>query len=231
MTPAAPARLPPQGTLSLSRTGATASGFLQVAGTAPVRFTTATPCASGPVLLGLHVLYGYNYSVAISAITINAASPVKVFRPPPPTPPKPPSPPHPPRPPTPPSPTPPPPTPPPRPPPSPPPPPPPLCPITTASDRVYPGGFAPKGVGGGGALSSFSISPYSKLWLVGTDMGTLYRSTDAGSTWSPISHLQVGTWSATCCTDSVSWPVISAAAGCSPALYSGLVKAARARLP
>ena len=47
----------------------------------------------------------------------------------------------------------------------------PLCPVTPATDVVYAGGYHPKGVGGGGALSSFSMSPYSKLWLIATDMG------------------------------------------------------------
>lgn len=51
----------------------------------------------------------------------------------------------------------------------------PLCPVTPALDVVYPGGYKPKGVGGGGALSSFSMSPYSKLWFVGTDMGERRR--------------------------------------------------------
>jgi photosystem II stability/assembly factor-like uncharacterized protein len=50
--------------------------------------------------------------------------------------------------------------------------------------------YVPLGVGGGGAMSGVSISPYSSLWFVGTDMGTLFRSTDNGLSWWPISHLQ-----------------------------------------
>ncbi len=52
------------------------------------------------------------------------------------------------------------------------------------SGRIY----EPRGIGGGGAMSGFSISPYSNLWFVGTDMGTLFRSHDAGDTWQPVSH-------------------------------------------
>ncbi|MEM7035713.1 MAG: T9SS type A sorting domain-containing protein [Bacteroidota bacterium] len=50
--------------------------------------------------------------------------------------------------------------------------------------------YEPRGVGGGGALSGFSISPYSDLWFVGTDMGTLYRSSDAGAHWRAVSHFE-----------------------------------------
>lgn len=46
------------------------------------------------------------------------------------------------------------------------------------------------GVGGGGAMSGFSISPYSSLWFVGTDMGTLYRSLNRGASWIPVHHFQ-----------------------------------------
>ena len=51
--------------------------------------------------------------------------------------------------------------------------------------------YEPRGIGGGGAMASYSISPYSKLRLVGTDMGTLFRSLDGGKSWTPISHKQV----------------------------------------
>src|SRR5271170_5099019 len=51
-----------------------------------------------------------------------------------------------------------------------------------AQDNV----FKSLGVGGGGAMSGLSISPYNDLWFVGTDMGNLYRSTDAGKNWSAM---------------------------------------------
>ena len=50
--------------------------------------------------------------------------------------------------------------------------------------------YEARGVGGGGAMSGFSISPYSSLWFVGTDMGTLFRSVDRGVTWHGINHNQ-----------------------------------------
>jgi hypothetical protein len=46
------------------------------------------------------------------------------------------------------------------------------------------------GIGGGGAMSGISISPFANLWFVGTDMGTLFRSTDLGLSWLPVNHLQ-----------------------------------------
>jgi hypothetical protein len=51
-------------------------------------------------------------------------------------------------------------------------------------------GYAPIGIGGGGAMSGVSISPYSSLWFVGTDMGTLFRSTDLGASWVPVNQYQ-----------------------------------------
>lgn len=54
------------------------------------------------------------------------------------------------------------------------------------TERIY----EPRGIGGGGAMSGFSISPYSSLWFVGTDMGTLFRSVDRGVTWHGINHTQ-----------------------------------------
>ena len=50
--------------------------------------------------------------------------------------------------------------------------------------------YSPRGVGGGGAMSGVSISPYTSLWFVGTDMGTLFKSTDNGLTWNAINHNQ-----------------------------------------
>jgi photosystem II stability/assembly factor-like uncharacterized protein len=54
------------------------------------------------------------------------------------------------------------------------------------SDTLY----SPRGIGGGGALASYSISPYSPLRFVGTDMGTLFRSLDGGKSWIPINQAQ-----------------------------------------
>ncbi len=55
--------------------------------------------------------------------------------------------------------------------------------------------YQPRGVGGGGALSGFTLSPYgkagSRLRFVGTDMGTLFRSQDEGKSWRAIAHDQV----------------------------------------
>lgn len=51
-------------------------------------------------------------------------------------------------------------------------------------------GYKPLGVGGGGAMSGVSISPYNNLWFIGTDMGTLFRSTDLGQSWNAVNHLQ-----------------------------------------
>lgn len=46
------------------------------------------------------------------------------------------------------------------------------------------------GIGGGGAISGISISPYSSLWFVGTDMGTLFRSVNYGQSWDAVYHLE-----------------------------------------
>lgn len=51
--------------------------------------------------------------------------------------------------------------------------------------------YSPRGVGGGGALAGYSISPYGDLRFVGTDMGTLFRSTDRGNQWTPVNQTQV----------------------------------------
>jgi|GEM_PF-1134948 len=50
--------------------------------------------------------------------------------------------------------------------------------------------YTPLGVGGGGAMTGIAISPYNNLWFVGTDMGTLFKSTDLGKTWNPVNHFQ-----------------------------------------
>lgn len=50
--------------------------------------------------------------------------------------------------------------------------------------------YKPLGVGGGGAMSGVSISPYANLWFVGTDMGTLFKSKDLGQSWNAINHFQ-----------------------------------------
>ena len=39
-------------------------------------------------------------------------------------------------------------------------------------------------------MSGVALSPYANLWLVGTDMGTLFRSTDLGKSWTAVNHLQ-----------------------------------------
>ena len=77
---------------------------------------------------------------------------------------------------------------PPSPPPPPPPPPPPLCAASPAPAVSYVGvgGYKPKGVGGGGELSGFSMSPYNDLWFVGTDMGECWQP--AGWVWDRGSH-------------------------------------------
>jgi hypothetical protein len=48
----------------------------------------------------------------------------------------------------------------------------------------------PHGVGGGGATSGLSISPYNDIWFVGSDMGTLFRSPDRGYSWQPVNQLE-----------------------------------------
>ncbi|MBC7427365.1 MAG: tandem-95 repeat protein [Bacteriovorax sp.] len=50
--------------------------------------------------------------------------------------------------------------------------------------------YSPRGVGGGGAMSGVSLSPYANLWFVGTDMGTLFKSTDLGQSWNAVNHNQ-----------------------------------------
>lgn len=64
----------------------------------------------------------------------------------------------------------------------------------TTTGGTSTGGFStnykPIGVGGGGAMSGVAISPYQNLWFVGTDMGTLFRSTDQGASWNAVNHMQ-----------------------------------------
>lgn len=58
--------------------------------------------------------------------------------------------------------------------------------LTQEEDSPY----EPRGVGGGGAMSGLSFSPYNSLWFVGTDMGTLFKSTDDGLSWRAVKHDQ-----------------------------------------
>mmetsp|Transcript_2777 Transcript_2777/g.4055 ORF Transcript_2777/g.4055 Transcript_2777/m.4055 type:complete len:532 (-) Transcript_2777:2424-4019(-) len=39
-------------------------------------------------------------------------------------------------------------------------------------------------------MRGLSISPWSDIWFVDTDMGTLFRSDNRGQTWFPVSHLE-----------------------------------------
>lgn len=66
----------------------------------------------------------------------------------------------------------------------------PVCPSTLDQSSWDPYPYEVRGVGGGGAMSGLSISPWNDLWFVGTDMGTLFRSTDAGRLWYPVSHYE-----------------------------------------
>lgn len=64
--------------------------------------------------------------------------------------------------------------------------------VSGAADAPQqPSPYRAVGVGGGGAMTGLSMSPYSDIWFVATDMGTLFRSTDSGKSWSPIPHKQV----------------------------------------
>jgi len=66
----------------------------------------------------------------------------------------------------------------------------PVCPTTLDRSSVSSYSYEVRGIGGGGAMSGLSISPWNSLWFVGTDMGTLFRSTDAGKLWYPVSHYE-----------------------------------------
>jgi len=68
--------------------------------------------------------------------------------------------------------------------------PPPVDPPVTVPPTTPAAAYKPLGVGGGGAMSGVSISPYTNLWFVGTDMGTLFKSTDLGQSWNAVNHLQ-----------------------------------------
>jgi hypothetical protein len=63
-------------------------------------------------------------------------------------------------------------------------------PTPTPVPTPIPTGYTPIGVGGGGAMSGVSISPYNNLWFVGTDMGTLFKSVDQGLNWRAVNHNQ-----------------------------------------
>ena len=62
--------------------------------------------------------------------------------------------------------------------------------LSLGSFISYSAEYSPRGVGGGGAMAGFSISPYSSLQFVGTDMGILFRSADSGKSWVPVSQAQ-----------------------------------------
>jgi photosystem II stability/assembly factor-like uncharacterized protein len=59
---------------------------------------------------------------------------------------------------------------------------------TPEAPPVLPEPYVARGVGGGGAFVGFSMSPYQRLWFVGTDMGTLFRSTNEGASWQAVPH-------------------------------------------
>jgi len=63
-------------------------------------------------------------------------------------------------------------------------------PIKSFSSDLKKSLYRPAGVGGGGAMSGLSFSPFSSLWFVGTDMGTLFRSVDFGKNWRAVNHLE-----------------------------------------
>ena len=81
-----------QGLLSLSRKGGQVSALLQNGNDAPVAIGGLS-AVSGPVRLGLQILYGNNYSVGISNISIGYDSDFIITWPPP-SPPSPPPPPQ-----------------------------------------------------------------------------------------------------------------------------------------
>ncbi len=59
------------------------------------------------------------------------------------------------------------------------------------SVTASPPAYQPAGIGGGGAMAGLAFSPYARLWFVGTDMGTVFRSTDLGASWQAIRHDQL----------------------------------------
>ncbi len=66
-------------------------------------------------------------------------------------------------------------------------------PFSPIPDRHY----TSVGIGGGGGMISISMSPYSPLWFIGTDMGVIYRSPDEGRSWQVIDQSQAWTTSTT----------------------------------
>ncbi|MBI5543045.1 MAG: hypothetical protein HY901_04105 [Deltaproteobacteria bacterium] len=50
--------------------------------------------------------------------------------------------------------------------------------------------YEPRGIGGGGAMSALSFSPYASLTFVGTDMGTVFRRANEGR-WQAVDQQYV----------------------------------------
>ena len=63
--------------------------------------------------------------------------------------------------------------------------------VGTSSNARAEFAYTPRGIGGGGAMASYSISPYANLRFVGTDMGTLFYSEDTGRSWTPVDQRQI----------------------------------------
>ena len=86
-TPTLPGGPNLQGWLCLSRQGGQVLAQLQVGNSAPVAVASSLPAVSGPMLLGLQMLYGFNYSVTLSNISITYGTEVdRTWPPPPPSP-------------------------------------------------------------------------------------------------------------------------------------------------
>ena len=85
-TPSLPAGPALQGWLSLSRKGGQVSAGMQVGSNAPV-VVPGLPAELGPMLLGVQMLYGANFSVTLSNICISATTTIGMTWPPPPPPP------------------------------------------------------------------------------------------------------------------------------------------------
>ena len=159
------------GALRLVRQGNTLTAAIRIngdmaAGWQPVGNVSGV--ATGPIKAGIRIDKNYNPRYYIDLANLHCEGDSQIYPNHPPSPPEPQ-----------------------RPPPHQPPPPspaPPPC-IGPAS-RIRNQSWVPMGVGGGGAQSSFSMSPLSNLWFVGTDMGMLYRSEDRGATWAAVSHLE-----------------------------------------
>lgn len=82
-----PGRSSPQGQFSLCRKGGYVSTQLQVAGVSYIVGSSGVAAVSGPMLLGMQMLYGFNYSVTLSNICISATTTIGMTWPPPPPPP------------------------------------------------------------------------------------------------------------------------------------------------